>query len=176
MFWLRNKKIIFLVRTLTKGLTQESVIEFIKQVRRKETKSEACWSFYCSFATSLIISMIKKNECLIISYNTKATLKVRKKVKIRKWYNQVPHLTQDTIWESDKNTRKHHLQESQEVSPFPAGDNKAARNRQDSMTLICLILWIQSISQIKFDLARPTLKIFLFPLTRPCFTGMGRSV
>ena len=22
----------------------------------------------------------------------------------------------------------------------------------------------------------PTLKIFLFPLTRPCFTGMGRSV
>ena len=23
---------------------------------------------------------------------------------------------------------------------------------------------------------RPTLKIFLFPLTRPCFTRMGRSV
>ena len=23
---------------------------------------------------------------------------------------------------------------------------------------------------------RPTLKIFLFPLTQPCFTGMGRSV
>ena len=23
---------------------------------------------------------------------------------------------------------------------------------------------------------RPTLKIFLFPLTRPCFSGMGRSV
>ena len=23
---------------------------------------------------------------------------------------------------------------------------------------------------------RPTLKIFLFPLTRPCFTSMGRSV
>ena len=27
-----------------------------------------------------------------------------------------------------------HIQESQEVSPFPAGDSKAARNRQDSMT------------------------------------------
>ena len=25
-------------------------------------------------------------------------------------------------------------------------------------------------------LFRPTLKIVLFPLTRPCFTGMGRSV
>ena len=46
-------------------------------------------------------------------------------------YNQVPHLTQDTIWENDKNTRKHHIQESQVVSPFPAVDHKAARNRQD---------------------------------------------
>ena len=27
-----------------------------------------------------------------------------------------------------------HIQESQELSPFPAGDSKAARNRQDSMT------------------------------------------
>ena len=48
-------------------------------------------------------------------------------------YNQVPHLTQDTVWESDKNTRKHHKQESQEVSPFPTGDHKAARNSHDSM-------------------------------------------
>ena len=31
-------------------------------------------------------------------------------------------------------TRKHHIQEGQEVSPFPAGDHKTARNRQDSMT------------------------------------------
>ena len=26
--------------------------------------------------------------------------------------NQAPHLTWDTIWESDKNTRKHHTQKS----------------------------------------------------------------
>ena len=26
------------------------------------------------------------------------------------------------------------------------------------------------------DMTRPNLKIFLFPLTRPCFTGMSRSV
>ena len=38
--------------------------------------------------------------------------------------------TQDTTWESDKNTRKHHTQENQEVSPFQAGDHKAARNKQ----------------------------------------------
>ena len=31
-------------------------------------------------------------------------MKVRKKAKIRKQYNQVPHLAQDTIWESDKNS------------------------------------------------------------------------
>ena len=61
-------------------------------------------------------------------------MKVSKREKIRNRYNQVPHLTQDTTWESDKNTRKHHIQESQEVSPFPAGDHKAAMNRQESMT------------------------------------------
>ena len=32
---------------------------------------------------------------------------VRKKAKISNQYNQAPHQTQDTIWESDKNTRKH---------------------------------------------------------------------
>ena len=36
-------------------------------------------------------------------------------------------------WESDKKTRKHHIQKGQEVSPFPTGDNKGARNRHGSM-------------------------------------------
>ena len=34
--------------------------------------------------------------------------KIRKLAKIRNQYNQVPHLTKNTTWESDKNT----------VSPF----------------------------------------------------------
>ena len=59
--------------------------------------------------------------------------KVSKKTKDRNRYNQVLHLTQDTTGESEKNTRKHHKQESQEVSPFPADDHKAAMNRQESM-------------------------------------------
>ena len=29
-------------------------------------------------------------------------IKVRKKANIRNRYNQAPHLTQDTVWESDK--------------------------------------------------------------------------
>ena len=53
--------------------------------------------------------------------------------KIRNQYNQEPHLTHENEWESDKNSRNHHLHESQEVSPFPTGDHKAARNRHHSM-------------------------------------------
>ena len=43
------------------------------------------------------------------------------KVKIRNQLNKVPHLTQDTAWESAKYARKHHILGSQEVSPSPAG-------------------------------------------------------
>ena len=57
-------------------------------------------------------------------------VKVSKEAKIRNLYNQVLHLTQDTTRESDKNTIKNHTQ----VSPFQAGDHKAAMNRQESMT------------------------------------------
>ena len=37
----------------------------------------------------------------------------------------------DMVWEGYKNNKKHHIQGSQEVSPFPTGDRKAARNRHD---------------------------------------------
>ena len=49
--------------------------------------------------------------------------------KIRNGYNQVPHLTQDTngkVIDSQLDTTN----ESQEGSPFPAGDNKAHINRR----------------------------------------------
>ena len=55
--------------------------------------------------------------------------KVSKGAKIRNRYNQVPHLTQDT---NGKVTRSQldTTNDSQEVSPFPAGDHKAHRNRR----------------------------------------------
>ena len=59
--------------------------------------------------------------------------KVRKVAKIRNRYNQVPHMTQDTTWESDK-TQLNNTNNSQDVSPFPAGDHKVAVNRRESMT------------------------------------------
>ena len=54
---------------------------------------------------------------------------VSKVAKIRNRYNQEPHLTQDTNGESDKLTEDS-TNESQEVSPFPAGDHEAHINRR----------------------------------------------
>ena len=56
-------------------------------------------------------------------------IKVSKGAKIRNRYNQVPHLTQDTngkVTDLQSDTTN----ESQEVSPFPAGDHKAHINRR----------------------------------------------
>ena len=62
-------------------------------------------------------------------------VKIQKTARIRKQYNQVPHLSKDTKWESNKitiNTKN----KSQEVSLYPSSDHKAAVNRRESMTNI----------------------------------------
>ena len=56
-------------------------------------------------------------------------IKVSKGAKIRNRYNQVPHLTQDTN-RKVTNLQLDTTNESQEVSPFPAGDHKAHINRR----------------------------------------------
>ena len=56
-------------------------------------------------------------------------MNVSKDGKIRNRYNQVPHLTQDTN-EKLTNSKLDTTNESQEVSPFPAGDHKAQLNRR----------------------------------------------
>ena len=48
-------------------------------------------------------------------------IKVRKAAKIRNQYNQVPHLTQDTTWESDKYTIKHHKLIQSSAKKFQIG-------------------------------------------------------
>ena len=55
--------------------------------------------------------------------------KVSKGAKIRNRYNQVPHLTQDTNGKVTS-SQLDITNESQEVSPFPAGDHKAHLNRR----------------------------------------------
>ena len=56
-------------------------------------------------------------------------IKVSKGAKIRNRYNQVPHLTQDTNGKVT-NSQIDTTNESQEVSPFSAGDHKAHINRR----------------------------------------------
>ena len=56
-------------------------------------------------------------------------IKVSKGVKIRNRYNQVPHVTQDTNGKVT-NSQLHTTNESQEVSPFPAGDHKVSIHRR----------------------------------------------
>ena len=69
---------------------------------------------------------ILKINILKIMVKSKEEGKDRESIQSR-----VPHLTRDTRWESDKNARKHHKQESHEVSFSPEGDHKAARNIYD---------------------------------------------
>ena len=57
---------------------------------------------------------------------------VSKGAKIRNRYNQVPHMTQDTNGKVT-NLQLDTTNESQEASPFPAGDHKAHINRRSPM-------------------------------------------
>ena len=59
-------------------------------------------------------------------------MRVSKGAKIRNRYNQVPHLTQDTNGKVT-NSQLDTTNESQEVSPFPAGDHKAHIIRRTQM-------------------------------------------
>ena len=104
--------------------------EIYKKIEITQTPSLAkyrnlCFAMFLS-ALSWIVYLISFTKVHLLN-------KVRKKAKIRNRYNQAPHLTQDTTWESNKNTIKHHIQERQEVSPCPGGDHKAAMNRQENM-------------------------------------------
>ena len=54
---------------------------------------------------------------------------VSESAKIRNQYNQVPHLTHDTNGKVT-NSQLDTTSESQEVSPFPAGDHQAHINRR----------------------------------------------
>ena len=86
----------------------------------------AGWSASVLFANPRRQVFLRRGPFAVLALSC---LKVQRKAKIRNRYNQAPLLTRNTIWESDKNTRKHHTQESQEVSPFPAGAHKAARDK-----------------------------------------------
>ena len=67
----------------------------------------------------------------LTGYDTMLPLsgKVRKRAKIRNRYNQAPHMNKDTNGKVTT-SQLDITNESQEVSPFPAGDHKASANRR----------------------------------------------
>ena len=76
----------------------------------------------------MLVSLMLLKRCTAIYAEIKIRrkthlFKIKKKAKIRNRFSQESHLTQDTAWESDTNTRN---------SPLQAGGHKAAMNRQDS--------------------------------------------
>ena len=58
--------------------------------------------------------------------NVHGIMKVRKRAKIRNRYNQAPHFSQDNNGEVTT-SQLDITNESQEVSPFPAGDHRASK-------------------------------------------------
>ena len=78
--------------------------------------------------------MQTKHLCVLIHIRTKGEVgtvklfKVKKRAKIRNRYNQAPQLTQDTNGKV-KTSQLDITNESQKVSPFPAGEHKASINR-----------------------------------------------
>ena len=83
--------------------TYSAVIPPIKDRRKRCT-----WKLFWTFCQSTIwyVHYCKPNKIKIRMKEKGIQIKVRKKAKIRKRYNEVPHLTQDTTWESNKNTKK----------------------------------------------------------------------
>ena len=85
--------------------------------------NDSCSLFYENFAIAGASVSHGHNSSLFMflnSYhNNNCGSKERKMAKIRNQYNQVPHLTQDITWESDKITIRHHKQKPR-GQPFPS--------------------------------------------------------
>ena len=89
---------------------------------------------YCFFMESrillkLVLGALELLHFLLVLMNRLNKTIVSKGAKIRNRYNQVPHLTHDTNGKVT-NSQLDITKESQEVSPFPAGDHKAHINRR----------------------------------------------
>ena len=78
------------------------------------------------FSTLLMaLNVIKYLSFMYSKLNMCTKSKLRKRTKIRNRYNQAPHMTHDTNGKVT-NSQLNITTESQEVSPFPAGDQKTS--------------------------------------------------
>ena len=81
------------------------------------------WYGLLCVLSSFAIILTRKRELVALLL---LSLEFSRGAKIRNRYNQVPHQTQD-INEKVTNSQLDTTNESKEVSPFPAGDQKAQR-------------------------------------------------
>ena len=84
----------------------------------------------CSILATTCMQGLYMN-CLEVNllYVPQRTNKVRRRAKIRNRYNQAPRLTQNTNGKVTT-SQLEITNESQEFSPFPAGDHMASTNRR----------------------------------------------
>ena len=93
--------------------------------------------------------------------------------RIRNRYNQVPHRSQDTKWESSK-IIINMTNKSQEVSPFPSGDHKAAMNRRESMINTRQLRVHDAKMQVTYEILEHYHAFYFFQ--QPFFNGMCCSL
>ena len=101
---------------------RETVSKFYHRHSELVFNYNVCLNLFCSKAYQSQYFMV---ICLLIPKNRR---KVSKGAKIRNRDNQVPHLTQNTNGKVT-NSQLGTTNESQEVSPFQACDQKAHINR-----------------------------------------------
>ena len=95
-----------------------------------DANTKTCPCRYICFLPVHMILVVDCENCLVPddfpldSCFSHDLFKASKGAKIRNRYNQVPLLTQDTNWKVT-NPQLYTTNESQEVSPFPAGEYKA---------------------------------------------------
>ena len=76
-------------------------------------------------------------------------------------YNQVPHLTQAMIpYGKVTKTQLNITNESQEVSPFPAGDHKAATNKCETQ-VTCNWYWSTGIYKTGLSMYAWKISVYL---------------
>ena len=89
----------------------------------------ACFHYYCCLCNCFELEAQYNCASTRVNLFWGFPIKVSKGAKIRNRCNQVPHLTQDTKGKVI-NLQLDTTNESQEVSPLPAGDHKAHINKR----------------------------------------------
>ena len=101
-----NQERMHLLQKLRLGAFQVSV-KFYKAEEFTESLSTSIFKYRDNLQRNNMSATLESGSSFQV-IGKLIHFKVRKVAKIRNRYNQVPYLTQDITWESDKNTSKHH--------------------------------------------------------------------